>query len=218
MADNAAHRGGRGPPPPVAQPPNILIRRIAAVALGIFLYIAANPFTPVSWLTQPDWTTYLDGPRLVDRVLSPVLLMGAAILHWYIASAQQPLALTITVPNPGGEVRLNHNNGQPQMAQTDIVLGMWQPSYFWPAMALEAAVLWGMMDYGSFVVNELVRRCTLVGIILSVWVVGWNAMPWYRKEQAWGFIKDYVVRLILMEMVDMAFGGGRRRGGRRRRM
>lgn len=212
MADYAANRGGRGPPP-VAQPPNILIRRIVAVALGIFLYIAANPFTPVSWLTQPDWTTYLDGPRLIDRVLSPVLLMGAAILHWYIASAQQPLPLTITVPNPGGEVRLD--NGQAQMAQSDLVLGLWQPSYFWPAMVLEAAILWGM-DHGSFVVNELVRRCTLVGIILSVWIVGWNAMPWYRKQQAWAFIKDYVVRLILMEMVDMAFGGGGRRGRRRR--
>lgn len=214
MADYTGNRAAAGrAPPPAAQPPNMLIRRIAAVALGIFLFSAANPFTPISWLTQPDWTTYLDGPRLVDRVLSPVLLTGAAILHWYIASIQQPLPLTITVPSPDGNVQIN--NGRAQMAHTDIVLGLWLPSYFWPAMVLEAAILWGM-EYGSFAVNELVRRSVLSGIILSAWVVGWNAMPWYRKEQAWALIKDYVVRLILMEMVDMAFGGGRRRQRRRR--
>lgn len=211
MADYAPNRGGRAPPP-AAQPPNLLVRRIAAVALGIFLFSAANPFTPVSWLTQPDWITYLDGPRLIDRVLSPVLLVGAAILHWYIASVHQPLPLTITVPNPGANVQVH--DGQAHLVQNDIVLGLWMPSYFWPAVALEAAILWGM-GVGGFVVHEFMRRSVLVGIILCVWVVGWNAMPWYRKQQAWALIKDYVVRLVLMEMVDMAFGGGRRRQRRR---
>lgn len=212
MADYNGNRGGR-PPPAQAQAPNLLLRRIAAVALGIFLFSAANPFTPVSWLSQPDYVTYLDGPRLVDRVLSPVLLAGAAILHWYIASVVQPLPLTITVPNPGGDVQIRQ--GQAQIVQNDIVLGLWLPGYFWPATALEAALLWGM-EYGNFVVSEWMRRGTLAGIIFSAWVIGWNAMPWYRKEQAWALIKDYVIRLILMEMVDAAFGGGRRRQRRRR--
>lgn len=212
MADYAGGRGGRGAPPAI-QPPNLLIRRVVAVALGIFLFSAANPFTPISWLTQSEWTTLLDGPRLVDRVLSPVLLAGAAILHWYIASVQQPLPLTITIPNPEGNVQVH--NGRAQVARNDIVLGLWLPAYFWPAMVLEAAILWGI-TYGNFAVNEIMKRSVLVGMILSIWIVGWNSMPWYRKEQAWALIKDYVIRLILMEMVDMAFGGGRRRQRRRR--
>lgn len=212
MADNAGNRNGRAQPPP-AQPPNLLSRRIAAIVLGILLFSAGNPFTPVSWLTQPDYITYLDGPRLVDRVLSPVLLTGAAILHWYIASITQPLPLTLTVPSPASEVQIR--NGQAQIIQNDVVLGLWLPSYFWPAMAGEAAILWAL-EWGGVVANEFVRRSTIAGIIFGAWLVGWNAMPWYRKQQAWALIKDYVVRLILMEMVDMAFGGGRRRQRRRR--
>lgn len=210
MADYAPNRGGGGAAAAAAaaaQPPNLFARRAAAVVLGLCLFRAASPFTPVSWFTQPDWTTYLDGPRLVDRVLSPVLLLGAAVLHWYVASVHRPLPLTVAVPDP------NAAGGNVQQGR-DIVLGLWLPSYFWPAAALEAAVLWGMGP-GGLVVNEFMRRSVLVSIIVSVWVVGWNAMPWYRKQQAWGFIKDYVVRLILMEMMDMTFGGGRRRQRRR---
>lgn len=212
MADYAGNGGGRAARP-AAQPPNILLRRIVAVALGIFFFSAANPFTPVSWLTQSEWVTLLDGPRLVDRVLSPVLLAGAAILHWYIASVQQPLPLTITIPNPDGNVQIQ--NGRAQAVHNDIVLGLWLPTYFWPAMVAEAAILWGM-EYGNFAINEIMKRSVLVGIMLSIWIIGWNAMPWYRKQQAWALMKDYVIRLILMEMVDMAFGGGRRRQRRRR--
>lgn len=211
MADYAPNRAARGAPP-AAQPPNLLLRRAAAVTLGILLFFTANPFTPVSWLTQHDWTTVLDGPRLIDRVLSPVLLMGAGILHWYIASATQPTPLTITVPNPGGDVRIR--DGQAEMPQSDVVLGVWLPGYFWPAAALEAALLWAL-SAGGLVVSEFMRRSVLVGIISSVWVVGWSAMPWYRKQQAWALIKDYVVRLVLMEVAEMAFGGGRRRQRRR---
>ncbi|KAF3763831.1 hypothetical protein M406DRAFT_260927 [Cryphonectria parasitica EP155] len=207
MADYPGTRGGP------AQTPNLLLRRIAAVALGIFLFSTASPFTPVSWLTQHDYVTYLDGPRMVDRVISPILTMGAAILHWYIASVASPLPLTLTVPNPGADVQVR--DGQAHIVQNEIVLGLWLPSYFWPAMALEAALLWALR-FGSFVVALWMERGILAGIIFSAWVVGWNAMPWYRKEQAWALIKDYVVRLIIMEMVDAAFGGGRNR--RRRRM
>lgn len=210
MADYAGNHGDRGGPPPA---PNLLPRRVAAVVLGILLFSAGNPFTPVSWLTQPDYITILDGPRLVDRVLSPVLLTGAAILHWYIASIAHPLPLTISVPSPASDVQMR--NGQAPIINNDILLGLWLPSYFWPAMAGEAAMLWAL-EYGGFVASEFVRRSVIAGIIFSAWLVGWNAMPWYRKQQAWALIKDYVVRLILMEMVDMAFGGGRRRQRRRR--
>ncbi|PSR97781.1 hypothetical protein BD289DRAFT_361942 [Coniella lustricola] len=196
-----------------AQRSNLLLRRVAAVAVGILFYSAASPFTPVSWFSQADFVTYLDGPRLVDRVLSPVLVMGAAILHWYIASVAAPLPLTITVPNPGAEVRIR--NGQAQMPQNEIIIGLWLPNYFWPGMALEAALLWALR-YGPKVVGVWMERTSIAGLIFGVWVIGWNAMPWYRKEQAWALIKDYVIRLIFMEMVDAAFGGGRNR--RRRRM
>ncbi|KUI64300.1 hypothetical protein VM1G_11098 [Cytospora mali] len=62
---------------------DILYRRVTAVFLGIFLFASCSPFTPVSWLTQPDWITYLDGPRLVDRILGPVLLIFYFILLPY---------------------------------------------------------------------------------------------------------------------------------------
>ncbi|KAK7735666.1 hypothetical protein SLS53_007407 [Cytospora paraplurivora] len=186
---------------------DILLRRIAAVGLGIFLYFSCPPFTPVSWLTQPDWTTYLDGPRLIDRILGPVVLFGATVLHWYIASQHTPLPLTISVP------AATQNNIQDGRLETDtIVLGLWRPSYFWPFAVAEAALLYAVAFESLW---EVTARFVVVGILVSVWVLGWNAMPWYRKEQAWALIKDYVVRLIIMEMVNSAFGGGS--GGRRRR-
>lgn len=196
-----------------AQRPNLVARRVAAVALGIFFYSATSPFTPVSWLSQSEYITYLDGPRLIDRVLSPILVMGAAILHWYIAAVARPLPLTITLPNPGAEVRIR--NGQAYVPQNQVMVGLWLPNYFWPAMALEAALLWAL-QFGPKVVGVWMERTSIAGLIFGVWVIGWNAMPSYRKEQAWALIKEYVIRLIFMEMVNSAFGGGRNR--RRRRM
>lgn len=207
MADAA-----RRPAPAAAGPPSLLPRRIAGVALGLLLYSSATDFTPVSWFIQSDFTTMIDGPSIIDRVTTPVILIGAAIMHWYIASQITPLPLTITVPDPTAQPRA----GGPQEVPTrTVVLGMWLPEYFWGWVALEGALLWGLR-FSDLVVGELARRSILVGLIVSVWVLGWNAMPWYRKEQAWGLMKDYVVRLVLMEMAEMAFGGGRRR--RRRRM
>lgn len=207
MADAAR----RAPPRAAANaPPSLLPRRAAAIALGILLYMAAQPFTPVSWFTQSDWVTALDGPNIADRVASPVLLLGAVILHWYVAGAMQPVPLTLTVPDTSGAAP----QANQQFPINTVVLGLWLPEYFWAWVALEGGVLWAL-TYGGFVVSELMRRSALMGVIFSVWVLGWNAMPWYRKEQAWSLMKDYVVRMVLMEMADRAFGGGRRR---RRRM
>lgn len=196
--------------PAAPRPPSLLPRRIAGIALGLLLYSSATDFTPVSWFIQSDWTTALDGPSIIDRVLTPIILIGAALLHWYIASAVAPLPLTLTVPDPNGDF-----GPQQQVPTRTLVLGLWLPEYFWGWVALEGALLWGLR-FSDYVVGELARRSLLVGILVGVWVLGWNAMPWYRKEQAWGLMKDYVVRLVLMEMAEMAFGGGRRRGRRRR--
>ncbi|CAN8104713.1 unnamed protein product [Discula destructiva] len=214
MADAAA----RGGPRAAAQnlPPSLLPRRIAAVILALLLWTTASPFTPISWLIQSDWTTALDGPSIIDRVLGPVVLLGAAALHWYIAGAVQPLPLTITVPDLRAldAAQLNQQAGQ-NIPTSTLVLGLWLPGYFWAAAAAEGALLW-TLRFADFAVGEAVRRSALVAVIASVWVLGWNALPWYRKQQAWALMKDYVIRLVIMEMVEMAFGGGRQRRRRRR--
>lgn len=165
----------------------------------------------MSWLTQPDWTTYLDGPCLIDRVLGPVLLVGAAILHWYIASQQSPLPLTISIPTGLLNDTQRGPAGRVDIYDT-VVLGLWHPSYFWPFAAAEAALLYAVATAN---VGDITARFVVMSIVIAVWVLGWNAMPWYRKEQAWALIKEYVVRLVVMEMINSAFGGGS--GGRRRR-
>lgn len=207
MADRA-RRPAALPPGPT----DLLLRRVSAVALGIYLYTATTPFAPISWLTQPDYITYLDGPRFADRILSPVLLMGAAILHWYIASQRDPLPIVLSVPTGPPQQQRPGEVGAP--ATTDIVLGLWTPGYYWAYAAAEAAILWGIVSGSGG--SLLMSRLAAAGVVGASWVLGWNAMPWYRKEQAWALIKDYVVRLILMEMVDSAFGGGSNRRRRRR--
>ncbi|KAK2595871.1 hypothetical protein N8I77_013663 [Diaporthe amygdali] len=193
---------------------DLLLRRITSVALAIFFFSAASGnLTPVSWLTQPDWVTYLDGPCLADRVLSPVLLGGAAILHWYIASQRTALPLTITIPSPGQDIA-RARGGAAANANNTLVLGLWQPSYYWPLAVAEAVLLYAVASGGASV---FASRCVVVLLVAGAWVLGWNALPWYRKEQAWALIKEYVVQLIIMEMMNMAFGGGSDRRRRRRR-
>jgi hypothetical protein len=192
---------------------DLLLRRVTSVALAIFFFSAASGrFTPVSWLTQSDWVTILDGPCLADRIISPVLLGGAAILHWYIASQRTPLPLTITIPNPGQDV-VRGGRAAAAPANT-IVLGLWQPGYYWLLAATEAVLLFAVASGGASV---FATRCVILALVSGVWVLGWNALPWYRKEQAWAMMKEYVLQLIIMEMVNMAFGGGSDRRRRRRR-
>lgn len=192
---------------------DLLLRRVTSVALAIFFFSAASGrFTPVSWLTQSDWVTILDGPCLADRVISPVLLGGAAILHWYIASQRTALPLTITIPNPGQDV--TRGGGAATAPGNTLVLGLWQPGYYWPLAVAEAVLLYAVASGGASV---FATRCVIVALVSGVWVLGWNALPWYRKEQAWAMMKEYVLQLIIMEMVNMAFGGGSDRRRRRRR-
>ncbi|ROV94062.1 hypothetical protein VMCG_08218 [Cytospora schulzeri] len=204
-----SQRANTNPLPPGQ--PDLFRRRAAAVGLGLFFYYACGSFTPVSWLTQPDWTTYLDGPRLIDRVLGPVVLIGAAILHWYIASQRAALPLTISIPSGPLDAATNNNNVN-NINNTTFVLGMWLPSYFWPFAVAEAAILYAVA-FGS--VWGVMARFVIVALVVCVWVLGWNSMPWYRKQQAWAFMKDYVVRLLIMELMDSAFGSGGRRRRRR---
>lgn len=191
---------------------DLLLRRVTSVALAIFFFSASSGrFAPVSWLTQSDWVTVLDGPCLADRVISPVLLGGAAILHWYIASQRTALPLTITIPNPGQDVA---RGGRPAAPANTIVLGLWQPAYYWALAVAEAVLLYAVASASASV---FATRCVIVALLATVWVLGWNALPWYRKEQAWAMMKEYVLQLIIMEMVNMAFGGGSDRRRRRRR-
>lgn len=190
---------------------DLLIRRVTSVALAVFFFsVASGHFLPVSWLTQSDFVTTFDGPCLADRVLSPVLLLGAAVLHWYIASQRTPLPLTITIPSPGQDVA---RGGRAAAAGNNtLVLGLWQPSYYWALAVAEAVLLYAVASGGASV---FATRCVVVALVSGAWVLGWNALPWYRKEQAWGIIKEYVLQLIIMEMVNMAFGSDRRRRRRR---
>ena len=193
---------------------DLLLRRVTSVVLAIFFFsTASGRLTPVSWLTQSDWITYVDGPCLADRVISPVLLGGAAILHWYIASQRIALPLTITIPNPGQDLAAR-GRGEAAPAGSTIVLGLWQPAYYWAFAVAEFVLLYAISAGGASV---FATRCVIVALVSGVWVLGWNALPWYRKEQAWAMIKDYVLQLIIMEMVNMAFGGGSDRRRRRRR-
>lgn len=190
---------------------DLLVRRVTSVALAIFFFsTTSGRFVPVSWFTQPDWITYVDGPCLADRVLSPVLLGGAAILHWYIASQRTALPLTLTIPNPGQDIARGAGGGAAAAGNT-IVLGLWQPGYYWALAVAEAVLLYAVASGGASV---FATRCVVLVLVSAVWVLGWNALPWYRKEQAWAMMKEYVLQLVIMELVNMAFGG---RSDRRRR-
>lgn len=216
MADRARPNTNAPAPPLPPGSTDLLLRRISAVVLGIYLYSVASPFAPVSWLTQPDYITYLDGSRLIDRILSPILLVGAAILHWYIASQRDPLPIVLSLPTGAAQPNVVRD-GRVEMATTDVVLGLWVPGYYWTFAAAEVAILWGVVSGGG-AGGLLMSRLAVSGIIGASWVLGWTALPWYRKEQAWALIKDYVIRLIIMEMIDSAFGGGSNRRRRRRRL
>lgn len=215
MADNhaaaqGARRGGATPQPQA--PPSLFTRRVAAVVVGVFFLSHMDSFAPVSWIIQPDWKTELDGVVFVDRVIAPTVIIGAVIMHWYIAEAIAPFLLAFTVPNPGGNNGAQAgqpNNGQ--MAEQTIVLGLWKPSYFWPGVVLEIAVLWGLWPLADWVVGDTVRRSALVALLAGVWFVGWNALPPHRKAQVWTLVKESIIQMFFSEMINSAFGGRQRR-------
>lgn len=206
MADN--HTARR----PAPQAPNLFARRAAAVLMGISLLSHMGSLAPVSWLIQPDWKTELDGQHFIDRVISPIIGLGAIFLHWYIAEAIEPFLLTVTVPKlgeAGGGGLQRQPNGQVHMADLTIPLGLWDPSHFWPAVAVEVAVTWAL--WTGMVVSEFMRRSTLVGLFASIWFVGWNALPMHRREFMWRMMKEYFIQLVISEMINSAFGRRQRR-------
>lgn len=178
--------------------------------MGILLLSHMSSLAPVSWIIQPDWKTELDGEHFIDRVISPIIGLGAIVLHWYIAEAVDPFLLTLTVPKIGEGVQ-RQQNGQVQMADYTIPLGLWDPSYFWPAVALEVAVTWAIWPISGMVVSEFVRRSSLVGLFAGIWFVGWNALPMHRREFMWRMMKEYFVQLVISEMINSAFGRRQRR-------
>ncbi|KAJ4388057.1 hypothetical protein N0V93_008662 [Gnomoniopsis smithogilvyi] len=207
MADNySAARNAHRPAP---QAPNLFARRAASVFMGFLFLFHMSSFAPVSWIIQPDWKTELDGEHFVDRIISPIIGLGAIILHWYIAEAVEPFLLTVSVPKIGGDVQVQ--NGQLQMAHLTFPLGLWEPSYFWPAVVLEVAMMWAVWPVSGMIVSELVRRSVLVGIFGSVWFVGWNSLPYYRKEFLYRLMKEYFIQLVISEMINSAFGRRQRR-------
>src|SRR5437667_8063602 len=64
-------------PPPTET--DKFFRKISALALIIFLYSTATPFSPVSWVVQAK------GGFLLDRIFAGILLFSALYFQWRIA-------------------------------------------------------------------------------------------------------------------------------------
>src|SRR5438046_5779328 len=74
-------------PPPTGT--DTFFRKISAIVLIVFLYSAATPFSPISWVIQAE------GGFLLDRLFAGILLFSALYFQWRIACQTSPVAITI---------------------------------------------------------------------------------------------------------------------------
>jgi hypothetical protein len=175
----------------------MIARRLSAVGLIILLYIAATPFTPVSWFF------YTDFAFLADTVGAGVLLLCACYFQWRISGLTH--ALAIPLPTLGNGIRVVNGRVE-QQAGIDIFL--WKPSNYWPCVLGEALLLF----FATAGPSEMLRRGIILAVVSGLWFLGWHATPAATKQWAWEHIRDYVFWQLLSEFMS----GGRHTAGRRR--
>jgi hypothetical protein len=188
---------------------SILPRRVASLALIVLLYTAANPFTPITWLTGP---VSMSGTFLLDYFLAGIILFCACYFQWAIASLRS--AVVVSLPT-GGTTTQVRNGRVEQVRNESVPLWVWRTEEYWHFALAEAAVLL-IAEFGG---SETMRRLLVSAVIAGLWVVGWSATPQSLKRWAWEHIKVYLFFLVLDQIRNVGNGalagmaGGRRRGG-----
>ncbi|KAI0413284.1 hypothetical protein F5X98DRAFT_352289 [Xylaria grammica] len=142
---------------------NLRLRKAYSAFLAAHLYSVNYPFTPISWVTS------LQAGRLIDQILGATLIIGAALLHWHIASVSHPLPVTWSF-GAGSQpfVLLEEGRGSDERR-----LFTWKPRYYW-ILALAESVL---LAAAWIEPQSLVSRSIVVAIVGVSWIVGLPAAP-----------------------------------------
>lgn len=156
------------------------IRRISSVFLMGGLLTILTPFAPFSWLTPNNVS---EGPELLDRFLSPIVVLGALFFQWQIAGIIAPLTIQLA----------------------DFVF-LYQQAMYWKLAFLEIVVVVAVY-LGQ---NEIWRRFAAVGVVAGLWAIGWGATPMRYKLQAWEHIK-WIWTWMAFDEARRVVGHGRRR-------
>ncbi|KAH7313548.1 hypothetical protein B0I35DRAFT_435425 [Stachybotrys elegans] len=171
---------------------DILARQLAAILTIILLCTAAIPFTPVVWLLD------IHGSSVFDRLFAGLALLAACYFQWTIAGLTRPLA--VFVPSSSSSGGSTIRNGR---IERDAPVGfVWHPSNYWPFLISEAILL-GVAEFGN---SELIRRCTVCGVVIGLWVVGYGAVPMSTKRWAYQNIKGWLFFMVLDELRRVGTG------------
>lgn len=174
---------------------DMLLRKASAVAMIIFLYTAATPFSPIGWAIGAE------GAFLLDRFLAGLLLFAAMYFQWRIAEQTNPVA--VYIPTSSGSYI---SNGVMQNTSREIVW-LYRPTRYWKYYATEAALL-AVAEFGGM---ENVRRGVVTFVVAALWPVGWFITPQWLKAEAWRHLKAMWFWMALDEMMNVGYSRRARR-------
>lgn len=207
-SNEEAHTMTEAAPPPPPNASSVMRRRIASFPLIILLWTAARPFTPVTWLMGG-----MEGGLLVDHFVAGALLVGALYFQWQFASLSYPVAVALPNPLAQNSASYIHNGrmgGRKEATGSEIVF-YYHPHKFWRYIGIEAAAL-ALAEWGP---SELLRRGIAMAVVGCLWAIGWIITPERTKRWVWERLKVFWFYMVINQVQNAAFGGGRRRTGRR---
>jgi len=117
-------------------------------------------------------------------MLAPVIVFGAFLCQWQIAS------------------RILHAPVEIPMLSEEFGV-LYQTKDFWTAGGMEIVVLAAAMTAG----NTLLGRALVAVVLAGVWVIGWRLTPDSVKNEALGILRGF----LILEIFDGARRLARRR-------
>ncbi|KAL2068554.1 hypothetical protein VTL71DRAFT_14891 [Oculimacula yallundae] len=132
-----------------------------------------------------SWIIPATGPDLLDTFISPVLVLGALYSQWRIAGIIQPVAVQL------GEFTF-----------------IYKQVMYWQLAFVEIVVVVGV-NLGK---DEIWRRVASVGVVGTLWAIGWFASTEKMKRDAWEHVKWVWTWMAFNEARRVVgAGAGRRR-------
>jgi hypothetical protein len=155
-----------------AQP---LIRKVSAVAMIIAFYTSLyeHGFSPLG-----DGVAPVAGAYMVDRVVAPIVLLGAFIAQWQIAAhrgGDRPVLLPYL---------------------TDETGWYYTSADYWGCYAGEAAAL----AVARYAFDNRGLGLVLIGLVCAgLWLLGWQLTPYHRRREVWDVVKGFLVLEMFAE-------------------
>ncbi|KAH9885943.1 hypothetical protein F4778DRAFT_492383 [Xylariomycetidae sp. FL2044] len=176
---------------------NMSLRRLSSVVLAVFLYSAATPFAPISWVFP------MEGGFFIDRLCAGLLLIIACYFQWLISGLDRPLV--ITLPSPGAQTIRNG-----RMERGGGSAYVWHTSNYWPYALCET----GLLVLAEFGPSEMLRRAVVSAVLAGLWLIGFHATPRSTRMWAWGHIKAFWFWIVLDELLRVGRNNVARRARR----